>query len=173
MDIVRVEHVEACRRGWTRGEKAPLMRLIFGVLLASICVGCASNYPRELVRTKYGCEISHMGLWDTTKSENRPELKKAYPHGNNKLLRVFQSLENGVLVKAEMSFWEKENFKSGQLPEGKLNIFVETSDQYVDGEYLQAGLYEYKGIYTYTTTQNARATVRKFKRLVIGVEEDQ
>ena len=147
------------------------MRLLFVVLLSLIFAGCVSPYPREYMRTQYGCEIADMGLWDTTKSENRPELKKAYPHGNNKLLRVFQSLENGVLVKAEMSLWEKENFKSGQLPEGKLNIFVETSDQYVDGEYLQAGLYEYKGIYTYTTTQKARATVRKFKRLMIGAEK--
>ena len=111
------------------------MKAFLYLIIGAVLAGCAS-YPRELVRQQYGCEISNSGLWDTTRANNKPKLKIAYPHGNNRLLRVIQSLEGGVLVSAEMDFWEKENLKSGNLPEKKLNIYVETTDSYVDDEYL-------------------------------------
>jgi hypothetical protein len=145
------------------------MKAFLYLIIGAVLAGCAS-YPRELVRQQYGCEISNSGLWDTTRANNKPKLKIAYPHGNNRLLRVIQSLEGGVLVSAEMDFWERENFKSGNLPEKKLNIYVETTDSYVDGEYLLPGLYEYIGVYIYTTTQNARASVRKYKKLPVQPE---
>ena len=145
------------------------MKAFLYLIIGAVLAGCAS-YPRELVRQQYGCEISKSGLWDTTRANNKPKLKIAYPHGNNRLLRVIQSLEGGVLVSAEMDFWEKENLKSGNLPEKKLNIYVETTDSYVDDEYLLPGLYEYIGVYIYTTTQNARASVRKYKKLPVQPE---
>ncbi len=145
------------------------MKAFLYLIIGAVLAGCAS-YPRELVRQQYGCEISNSGLWDTTRANNKPKLKIAYPHGNNRLLRVIQSLEGGVLVSAEMDFWEKENLKSGNLPEKKLNIYVETTDSYVDDEYLLPGLYEYIGVYIYTTTQNARASVRKYKKLPVQPE---
>ena len=145
------------------------MKAFLYLIIGAVLAGCAS-YPRELVRQQYGCEISNSGLWDTTRANNKPKLKIAYPHGNNRLLRVIQSLEGGVLVSAEMDFWEKENLKSGDLPEKKLNIYVETTDSYVDDEYLLPGLYEYIGVYIYTTTQNARASVRKYKKLPVQPE---
>ena len=145
------------------------MKAFLYLIIGAVLAGCAS-YPRELVRQQYGCEISNSGLWDTTRANNKPKLKIAYPHGNNRLLRVIQSLEGGVLVSAEMDFWEKENLKSGNLPEKKLNIYVETTDSYVDDEYLLPGLYEYIGVYIYTTTQNARASVRKYKKLPVQSE---
>ena len=142
------------------------MKAFLYLIIGAVLAGCTS-YPRELVRQQYGCEISSSGLYDTTKANNRPKLKTAYPHGNNKLLRVLQSFEGGVLVSAEMDFWERENLKSGNLPEKKLNIYVETMDSYVDGEYLLPGFYEYIGIHTYTTIQNARASVRKYRKLPV------
>ena len=145
------------------------MKAFLYLLIGAVLAGCTS-YPRELVRQQYGCEISSIGLYDTTKANNKPKLKTSYPHGNNKLLRVIQSLEGGVLVSAEMDFWERENLKSGALPEKKLNIYVETTDSYVDGEYLLSGLYEYIGVHVYTTTQNARASVRKYKKLPVQPE---
>ena len=145
------------------------MKAFLYLIIGAVLAGCAS-YPRELVRQQYGCEISSSGLYDTTRANNKPKLKTAYPHGDNKLLRVIQSLEGGVLVSAEMDFWERENLKSGNLPEKKLNIYVETTDPYVDDEYLLPGLYEYIGVYIYTTTQNARASVRKYKKLPVQSE---
>ena len=142
------------------------MKAFLYLLIGAVLAGCTS-YHRELVRQQYGCEISSSGLYDTTKANNKPKLKTAYHHGNNKLLRVIQSLEGGVLVSAEMDFWERENLKSGALPEKKLNIYVETTDSYVDGEYLLPGLYEYIGVHVYTTTQNARASVRKYRKLLV------
>jgi hypothetical protein len=146
-----------------------MIKLLLFYFACIVFVGCAS-YPKEFVRQQYGCEISYKGLYDTTRANNKPKLKTAYPHGDNKLLRVFQSLDGGVLVSAEMDFWERENFKSGNLPEKKLNIYVETTDSYVDGEYLLPGLYEYIGVHIYTTTQNARASVRKYKKLPVQPE---
>ena len=145
------------------------MKAFLYLIIGAVLAGCAS-YPRELVRQQYGCEISNSGLWDATRANNKPKLKIAYPHGNNRLLRVIQSLEGGVLVSAEMDFCERGNFKSGILPEKKLNIYVETTDSYVDGEYLLSGLYEYIGVHVYTTTQNARASVRKYKKLPVQPE---
>jgi hypothetical protein len=145
------------------------MKAFLYLLIGAGLAGCTS-YHRELVRQQYGCEISSSGLYDTTKANNKPKLKTAYPHGNNKLLRVIQSLEGGALVTAEMDFWERENLKSGILPEKKLNIYVETTDSYVDGECLLSGLYEYIGVHVYTTTQNARASVRKYKKLPVQPE---
>lgn len=145
------------------------MKTFLYFIIGAVFAGCTS-YPRELVRQQYGCEISSSGLYDTTKANNKPKLKTAYPHGNNKLLRVIQSLEGGALVTAEMDFWERENLKSGALPEKKLNIYVETTDSYVDGEYLLPGLYEYIGVHVYTTTQNARASVRKYRKMLVQPE---
>jgi hypothetical protein len=145
------------------------MKTFLYFIIGAVFAGCTS-YPKELVRQQYGCEISSSGLYDTTRANNKPKLKTAYPHGDNKLLRVIQSLEGGVLVSAEMDFWERENLKSGNLPEKKLNIYVETTDPYVDDEYLLPGLYEYIGVYIYTTTQNARASVRKYKKLPVQPE---
>lgn len=142
------------------------MKTFLYFIIGAFFAGCTS-YPKELVRQQYGCEISSSGLYDTTRANNKPKLKTAYPHGDNKLLRVIQSLEGGVLVSAEMDFWERENLKSGNLPEKKLNIYVETTDSYVDGEYLLPGLYEYIGVHVYTTTQNARASVRKYRKLIV------
>jgi hypothetical protein len=141
-------------------------KVLLAFLLGIVAVGCTS-YPREYVRQQFGCEISSMGLWDTTRSENRPELKTVYPHGNNKLLRVFQVLDGAVLINSEMDFWERENFKQGYLPEKKLNLYIETPDKYVDGEYLLHGLYEYIGTHSYKTTSGAQATVRKYRKLLI------
>ena len=149
--------------------KTKMIKTLLFIIACVVFTGCAS-YPRELVRQRYGCEISNNRLYDTTLANNKPKLKTAYPHGDNKLLRVMQSLEGGVLVSAEMDFWEKENLKSGNLPEKKLNIYVETTDSYVDDEYLLPGLYEYIGVYIYTTTQNARASVRKYKKLPVQIE---
>jgi hypothetical protein len=146
-----------------------MIKALLFIIVCVVFTGCVS-YPRELVRQQYGCEISNSGLYDTTRANNKPQLKTAYPHGDNKLLRVIQSLEGGVLVSSEMDFWERENLKSGILPEKKLNIYVETTDSYVDGEYLLPGLYEYIGVYIYTTTQNARASVRKYKKLPVRPE---
>lgn len=146
-----------------------MMRILFFLCIGVVLSGCTS-YPKEQVRRQFGCEISDMGLWDTTKANNKPQLKTAYIHGDNKLLRVFQVCEEGKLVSAEMDYWERQDLKSGNLPEKKLNIFVLTDDFYVDGEYLLPGLYEYVGVYTYTTTQNARATIRQYKKLPINLE---
>ena len=146
-----------------------MIKVLLFFFACIVFAGCTS-YPRELVRQQYGCEISNDGLYDTTRANNKPKLKTAYSHGNNKLLRIIQSLEGGVLVSAEMDFYERGNFKSGILPEKKLNIYVETTDSYVDGEYLLPGLYEYIGVHIYTTTQNARASVRKYKKLPVQPE---
>ena len=83
---------------------------------------------------------------------------------------LFNLLKEGCSFRQRWIFWERENLKSGILPEKKLNIYVETTDSYVDGEYLLSGLYEYIGVHVYTTTQNARASVRKYKKLPVQPE---
>ena len=138
-------------------------KVLLVFLLGIVAAGCTS-YPREYVRQQFGCEISSMGLWDTTKCVNRPKLKTANPHGNNKLLRVFQVLDGAVLVESKMDFWEREGLK---VSEEKLDIYIETLDQYVDREYLVPGLYEFIGIHSYRTVRGAQATVRKYRKLLI------
>ena len=52
-----------------------------------------------------------------------------------------------------------------RLYDEKMTIYVETSQDYIDNEYLRKGLYEYVGHYTYTAVSGAIATVRRFREV--------
>jgi hypothetical protein len=152
--------------------KRDFMKIIFVALIAFVVVGCNTNRQlrEQVIREKYGCAVSGKGLFDMTRPRSISKLKTCYEHGNNSLMQVLQVLDGGVLVSPGYSFWEREAIASGEILEKKLNVFIETSDSYVDGEYLRQGYYEYVGTYVYTTVKDARATVRKYRKLDVNIE---
>ena len=73
-------------------------------------------------------------------------------------MRVIQALpaQNAVLVKPAVDLgYEDWTDKKGIL-------YIKTSRQYVDGEYLAAGIYLYDGPYTYPTAGGSTKTVYAF-----------
>lgn len=85
-------------------------------------------------------------LIDCTHSSFSPVIGNVYKH-DGEFLQVFQVVEDGIMVR------------------GDLNIFVETSKQYVDDEMLSAGQYEYVGPWTYETIEKKHRTIRRFKQV--------
>ncbi len=79
-------------------------------------------------------------------------------------MRVVQSLENGVLVCPVVGVMELE-WRGLAAVNEKMTIYIETSKDYVDGEFLKAGFYEYVGRYTYTAVHDVRTTVRRFREV--------
>ncbi len=73
-------------------------------------------------------------------------------------LRVLQALpaQKAVLVKPAVDFgYEDMTDKKGIL-------YIKTSRQYVDGEFLAVGIYLYDGPYTYSTAGGSTKTVYAF-----------
>ena len=91
-------------------------------------------------------------LYDCAHSTFRPIVGSVYKH-DGKELQVFQSLDDGVMVKNE---WDSRT---------ALVIIVETKMKYVDDELLASGSYEYVGPYTYETVNKETRTIRHFKQV--------
>ena len=91
-------------------------------------------------------------LYDCAHSTYRPIVGSVYKH-DGKELQVFQSLDDGVMVKNE---WYSRT---------ALVIIVETKMKYVDDELLASGSYEYVGPYTYETVNKETRTIRHFKQV--------
>ena len=96
--------------------------------------------------------VSVPTLYDCAHSTFRPAIGSVYKHDGKKL-QVFQSLDDGVMVKDE---WDSRT---------TLAIIVETKMKYVDDELLASGTYEYVGPYTYETINKETRTIRHFKQV--------
>ena len=138
------------------------MKYILLLLLSIAMVGCTTSRQlrEKAIREVYGCKVSDKGLFDATSSSYHPSLKTCYEHGNNGFLKVIQSINGGVLVVPQYNAWDSEIGNAR-----KMNIFVETTDEYVDDESLRSGYYEFIGVYEYTTVEQKQARVRKFRKL--------
>jgi hypothetical protein len=142
------------------------MKMLSVLLVTLFVIGCST--PRKTIEVKGDCTVSDKGLFDTTGSKYIPSLKTCYEHGDNSLLKVLQVVDGGVLVSPGYSFADVGLVRSGCTVPHRSNIFIKTEEEYVDGQSLRPGYYEYIGTYTYTTVQNARATVRMYRKLRVG-----
>ncbi len=79
-------------------------------------------------------------------------------------MKVIQALEGGVLARPVVSKMEL-GWRGQDAVNDKMTIYVETSQKYLDDEFLKAGLYEYVGRYTYTAVHDVRRTVRWFREV--------
>lgn len=79
-------------------------------------------------------------------------------------MKVIQALEGGVLARPVVSKMEL-GWRGQNAVNDKMTIYVETSQKYLDDEFLKAGLYEYVGRYTYTAVHDVRRTVRWFREV--------
>lgn len=84
-------------------------------------------------------------------------------------MKVIQALEEGVLVRPVVGNMELE-WRGLSAVNDKMTIYVETSQKYLDDEFLKAGLYEYVGRYTYTAIHDVRRTVRWFREVKSATE---
>lgn len=97
-------------------------------------------------------------LRDYAHESSHPAIGEVYVH-NGERLRVFQLVEEGVLVQ------DREQMIYLGNPDGYLDIMVETSEPYVDREMLKPGKYMYVGPWTYTTVDDSTRTIRRFKQV--------
>lgn len=79
-------------------------------------------------------------------------------------MKVIQALEGGVLARPVVGKMEL-GWRGQDAVNDKMTIYVETSQKYLDDEFLKAGLYEYVGRYTYTAVHDVRRTVRWFREV--------
>ena len=144
------------------------MKYILFSLLLIMIAGCTTTRQLDKleIREVYGCKVSDKGLFDAASSYYNPTLKTCYEHGDNGLLKVLQTVKGGVLVYPTYNEWDTIRGNAA-----KMNIFVETTDEYVDNAILRSGYYEYVGTYEYTTIKNVNARVRKFKKLSLSTKE--
>lgn len=84
-------------------------------------------------------------------------------------MKVIQALEGGVLAHPVVSEMEL-GWRGQDAVNDKMTIYVETSQKYLDDEFLKAGLYEYVGRYTYTSVHDVRRTVRWFREVKPATE---
>ena len=84
-------------------------------------------------------------------------------------MKVIQSLEGGVLVHPAAGKMELE-WRGVAAINDKMTIYVETAHEYVDDEFLKAGLYEYVGRYAYASVRDVRRTVRWFREVKSAAE---
>ena len=141
--------------------------VLLGIALA--ISGC-STYSIRYVKEKYGCEYGKHSLYKCAHSDFHPVSGVAYEH-DGESLQVFQVLKNGVLVTiTEPKYSHTYRIGSSLITEEDdsskdLNIFVDTSAEYVDKEFLLPGLYQYIGTYSYEAVNGSNRTVRRFKQL--------
>jgi hypothetical protein len=146
-----------------------MMKEFFIVGVTLVILGC-STYSSRYVKEKFGCEYGRHSLYDCAHSDFHPVSEVAYEH-DGKNLQVFQVLKNGVLVTiTEPKYSHTYRIGSSLITEHDdsskdLNIFVDTSVEYVDKEFLLPGLYQYIGTYSYETVNGSNRTVRRFKQL--------
>ena len=135
-----------------------MMKEFFIAGIALVISGC-SSYSSCYVKEKYGCEYGRYSLYQCAHSDAHPVVKVVYKHNGNSL-QVFQVLKDGVLVTIAEP-------KPSYVYDNRwgLNIFVETSDEYVDNEFLRSGFYQYTGTYSYEAVNGSNRTVRRFKQL--------
>lgn len=100
-------------------------------------------------------------LFDCTHSTIRPTIGSIYEH-DGKGLQVFQAIEGAVMVNAKLDLNSSNIIDTAQ---NRLNIIVETTMKYVDGEMLAPGKYEYTGPYKYETILEEKRTIRRFKQI--------
>ncbi len=98
-----------------------------------------------------------------------PEVGKIYVHKGGRTMNVIQTLEEGVLVHPVVGEMEFE-WRGMATVNDKMTIYVETSQKYLDDEFLKVGLYEYVGRYTYTVIHDVRRTVRWFREVKSATE---
>ena len=79
-------------------------------------------------------------------------------------MKVIQALEGGVLARPVVGKMEL-GWRGQDAVNDKMTIYVETSQKYLDDEFLKAGLYEYVGRYTHTAVHDVRRTVRWFREV--------
>jgi hypothetical protein len=144
------------------------MKYILLSLLSLVMVGCTTDrqFREKAIREIHGCTLSEKGLYDAVSSYYQPKLKTCYEHGNNGYLKVFQSVKGGVLVFPTYNEWDTPRGNAS-----KMNIFVETTDEYADEEILRSGYYEYVGMYEYTSIKKVNVKVRKFRKLPVDIKE--
>jgi len=121
--------------------------------------GCASSRM-----TADGRRAENIPLRSMAHNTHSPELGHVYVHKGGRTMQIVQALDGGVLVHPVVGTMELE-WRGMAAVNDKMTIFIETPRNYVDDEYLQEGLYEYVGTYTYTSVRNARATVRRFREV--------
>lgn len=111
-----------------------------------------------------GRKVEDIPLRSMAHATRTPEIGKTYIHRGRRAMRVLQKLDGGVLVRPDIGIVEAE-FRGVNAFREKMTIYVETTQDYVDDEYLHKGLFEYVGKYNYVTTVGAPMTVRKFREV--------
>ena len=95
-------------------------------------------------------------LLDCARTDYHPVVGEIYEH-DGKYLRVFQALEDGVMVNA-VAAPHISVFNC-------IDMVIETDEDYVDNELLLPGKYEYVGPYRYETINNKKRTIRAFREV--------
>ena len=147
-------------------------QMTFLLGIAMFVSGCSTYSGRcAYVRERYGCEYGRQSLYDCAHSNVRPVRDCAYTH-NGQRLQVFQVLDSGVLVRINepkyartRELWDGSIVTTHDDDSHDLELFVETSNQYVDKEFLYPGLYQYTGTYSYKAVDGTNKTLRRFKQL--------
>lgn len=137
------------------------MKSVFAFVSAvvMVCGGCASSRM-----TADGRRVERASLRSMSHNTRSPEHGKVYVHKGGRGMKVIQALEGGVLARPVVSKMEL-GWRGQDAVNDKMTIYVETSQKYLDDEFLKAGLYEYVGRYTYTAVHDVRRTVRWFREV--------
>lgn len=129
------------------------------IFVVALLAGCASaRFAAD------GRQAENVSLRAMAHNTRTPEVGKLYIHKGGRNMRVFQAADAGAIVEAVVGEMELELSGRAAIEE-KLLIYVETSDKYVDGEFLREGLYEYVGPHKYTTVMDSTKTVRGFRKV--------
>lgn len=134
------------------------------ILLTTIALVLAAAGCRSVPTAADGREAENIPLRAMAHNTRSPEMGKIYVHKGGRSLKVIQALKDGVLVHPMVGNTEF-GFRGFAAFDEKMTIYVETSQDYIDNEYLRKGLYEYVGHYTYTAVSGAIATVRRFREV--------
>lgn len=136
------------------------------IILTVIAVAVASAGCRSVRVAEDGRVAESMPLRAVAHNTRSPEMGKIYTHDGGRSMKVIQALKGGVLVRPVVGDFELE-FRGRSAIDEKMTIYIETSCDYVDDEYLRRGLFEYNGRYTYTSVSGANVTVRSFREVPI------
>lgn len=137
-------------------------KVLLSIVVGVICAGCRS-YPDF---TDDGRPIVNTSLKAMALNTSSPIVGRVYIH-RGRTIKVHQVVDGGVLAMPVVSEWDFE-WDGVDAYNKPMMIFVETDKEYVDGEYLRDGFFEYVGIHRYLSVNNAERTVRKFKEAKVS-----
>jgi hypothetical protein len=161
------------------------------VLVLSLA-GCATTLTEEGQKVKASIESKaagnpicwNHGIWEFIQNGSRltPSKECLYPtsrivldnvevpRGNQRLLRIRQVTEEGFMVEGILFAWKNGlgTYQSNKASENVVFVYRSDEKDKIDGSFLDqtfnSDLYQYTGVYKYTTPIGGSKSVYSFKK---------